>query len=365
VNKNTVNALIARGIDSDLAANLSTKKHTISSLKQLSESDLITLGFSVKQANELFRESRPPVPEETLLRLLYKSRRTCCICRDSKKSVVVHHIEEWSSSHSHAEENLIVLCLDHHDLAHTKKELSQSLSKAELISAKENWNRDVETLDAKTILSLKNSRDFSRWDWINIQRIFEISFSKKISCTDKKIKQYLQSHGYIDGNGALTASEKWAQFDSKGFWFTDFSDGIYISAYLSNIVDQVLLSTPVIDITPLISSRKELRSVISEGDYFVAQLPFYFSDIDKFEQGKTQMRRSYYRGYGIRIEYVFNAWNCLSSSARFDAMTGRKVKTIFGLVRSITEEEGDLHISVSCLSAGTAFERHAARELTS
>ncbi|WP_149720998.1 HNH endonuclease signature motif containing protein [Alcaligenes faecalis] len=292
MNKNTVNALIARGIDSTFAANLSAKKHTISSLKQLSEGDLIGLGFSAEKANELLRESRPPVPEETLLRLLYKSRRTCCICRDPKKSVVVHHIEEWSSSRSHAEENLIVLCLEHHDLAHTKRELSQTLSKAELLAAKKNWSRDVEILDAKTILSLKNSHNASRWDWVNIQRIFEIAVSKNISCRIRKIEIYLQSHGYIDENGALATTGKWAQFNSKGFWFTDFSDGMYISAYLSDIVDQVLLSTPVIDITPLIFSRKELRSVISEGDYFVAQLPFYFSDIDKFEKGKTQMRRS-------------------------------------------------------------------------
>ncbi len=46
MNKNTVNALIARGIDSELASKLSVKKYTISSLKQKSEKDLQELGFS-------------------------------------------------------------------------------------------------------------------------------------------------------------------------------------------------------------------------------------------------------------------------------------------------------------------------------
>jgi len=62
------------------------------------------------------------------------------------------------------------------------------------------------------------------------------------------------------------------------------------------------------------------------------------------------------------IEYTFDAWYCLSSSARFDAMRGRKVKTIFGFVRSIEEIDGELNISISCLSAGTAFKIHSARE---
>ncbi|WP_163576437.1 HNH endonuclease signature motif containing protein [Halomonas faecis] len=361
MSKRTVNALLARGIDSKLAESLSAKKHTMASLKQMPQESLLNLGFSSEQAERLLQEPRPPIPEETLLRVLYRSRRTCCVCRDPKKSVVVHHIDEWASSRNHSESNLIVLCLDHHDLAHTRKELSQGLSRSELITSKENWETDVTKLDAKAILALKNSRDFSRWDWVNIQRVFELAIDRSIACTNTKITGYLRSRGYLDGNGFLSSTDNWAQHNPNGFWFTDISDGMYISWYLSNIVDQVLESTPVIDITSFIPYKSELKSVLSEGDYFVAQLPFYFSDIDNNERGKTQMRRSYYRGYGVRIEYTFDAWLCLSSSARYDAMTGRKVKTVFGLVRSITDEDGELLISVSCLAAGTAFEPHAAR----
>ncbi|MGH1404135.1 MAG: HNH endonuclease signature motif containing protein [Alphaproteobacteria bacterium] len=361
MNKKTVNALLSRGVSSQKAETLSKKGYTISSLKQKTEKDLTSLGLSLEQAESLLKENRPPIPEETLLKVLYKSRRTCCICRNPNKPIVVHHIDEWAKSRSHDEENLIVLCLDHHDLAHTKKELSQGLSRKELKSSKQKWEEHVEHLDAKAILKLKNSRDYSRWDWINLQRTFELVLKKSISPSDKRLSTYMLENGFIDKHGVLKPQDKWPASNENGYWFLDFGEGIYVSAYLSDIIEQILLETPVTDITPLIKSKKELRSVVSEGDYIVAQLPFYFSDIDKFENGEKQLRNSYYRGHGIRISYVFDAWHCLSSSARFDAMTGRKVKTIFALVRSIVEEDGELQISISCLAAGTAFEVHEAR----
>ena len=56
-------------------------------------------------------------------KVLYESAMTCCICRDKNQAVIVHPIEEYSVSRSHAEDNLVVLCLNHHGAAHTKRKL--------------------------------------------------------------------------------------------------------------------------------------------------------------------------------------------------------------------------------------------------
>ena len=74
---------------------------------------------------------------------MYKSRNTCCICRDSTKSIVVHHIEEWNVSKNNSEENLVVLCVDDHDKAHTKKELSKNLTSDLIKSSKIKWEKEV------------------------------------------------------------------------------------------------------------------------------------------------------------------------------------------------------------------------------
>lgn len=357
----TEKALLARGVDTNTANTIASKGHTLQSLKQFSFSQLVALGLRKESAEIILNEPRPPIPDSTLHSLLINSRRTCCICRDPSKPIIVHHIDEWAVSKSHEASNLIVICLEHHDQAHTKKELSQKLSKKELRASKAAWENDVKLLDAKAILKLKKDRDYSRWDWINLPRMFELVTKMGITSSIPKLRQRLLQTGYIDKHGFIANENDWAPSKNEGAYFIDFGDGMYISYYLSDLVDQVLASTPVIDITPLIESKLQLTSVITEGDFIAAQLPFYFANVNQDEKGSSQHRRSYYRGHGIRIEYVFNAWHCLSCSARYDAMTGRKVKTIFARVMSIAEDEGELVISVSCLAAGTAFKTHQAR----
>lgn len=361
MNKNTVNSLLARGIDSSLANALAAKKHTLGALKQMSRQDLLALGLNESQVTQLHSEPRPPIPESRLLKVLHKNRRTCCVCRDASRPIIVHHISEWSISRSHEESNLAVLCLEHHDLAHTKKQLSQNLTEAEITSSKNKWETDVLKLDAKSILRLKYENDYARWDWINVQRIFELISKQGLKPTRPDLYTYLQDQCFIDGRGALLPETRWQIDKSPRSWFLDFGDGFRVAHYLGEVVEQILRSLPIIDITSYIPQKGQLRSIISEGDYIAAQLPFYFKTVDEGTGKKDQMRKAYYRGHGVRLEYTFDAWHCLSSSARFDAMTGRKVQTVFGLVRSIVDDEGDLLVSISCLASGTAFNRHDAR----
>jgi len=204
MNKKTIEALLARGIDSQTAEILSTKGYTLSSLKQLDIDKLEELGLTRQQATIILKESRPPIPKATLIKVLYKSRRTCNICRDPSKPIIVHHIVEWAKSHSHAENNLIVLCLDDHDLVHSKKELSQGISKHELEYAKKEWENLVSQNDSKNILKLKNAWDYSRWDWINIQRIFELAIKYNTDFKNDRLYHFLIQKGYINSEGFLT-----------------------------------------------------------------------------------------------------------------------------------------------------------------
>ena len=73
------------------------------------------------------------------VRRLYKSKYTCCICKDSTKQISVHKIEPWEISRTYKEENLIVLCLEHHSEAHTKHDLAINLTIIKLKVAKEMW----------------------------------------------------------------------------------------------------------------------------------------------------------------------------------------------------------------------------------
>ncbi len=139
----TKNALLARGIDSTTASLLVGKGHSVGSLQSLTLDQLLSLGLDESQAQSFAASGRPPIPEDTLNSVLYKARWTCCICRDSSKGIIVHHLDQWSSSKSHAEKNLVVLCLDHHGEAHTKRGLSLSLSADRIRKARDKWYADA------------------------------------------------------------------------------------------------------------------------------------------------------------------------------------------------------------------------------
>jgi len=135
----TVNALIARGFDSETANRLKQDGYTLNSLKNLKENELRSLNIREELIERILGEKRPPIPEKTVNKVLYESAMNCCICRDKNQAVIVHHIEKYSESHSHDEDNLVVLCPNHHGEAHTKRELQQNLTPERLRDFKQRW----------------------------------------------------------------------------------------------------------------------------------------------------------------------------------------------------------------------------------
>ncbi len=199
---------------------------------------------------------------------------------------------------------------------------------------------------------------------LNKQRIFSLVVLNKIDCTKSKLFLKLKCEGYIDKTGALTDENQWPNAPIKGH-FTNFGEGFYIASYLSDVIESVLCSLPIIDLTDYVSKgqKTELKSILKNGNFIAAQLPFYFKDIDKYDyNASSQLREAYYRGNSIKLSYVFDARYCFSNSSRHDSMSGRKVQTIFGVIISVLEEEGELKISISCLAAGAYFDTHHARE---
>ena len=74
--------------------------------------------------------------------LLGKSAKTCNVCRNYKKGVIVHHIDENKMNNN--ENNLILICTDCHGEAHTKRKLSLNLTPNRLKKMKKEWEKEVE-----------------------------------------------------------------------------------------------------------------------------------------------------------------------------------------------------------------------------
>lgn len=344
----TLNAFLGRGIDLHLANTLVQKKLTLSKLKQKQKADLIALGIDDDIADNILNEQRPPIPSKTVIKLLYESKRTCCICRDNSRSVIIHHIKEWHKSKDHSENNLVVLCLEHHNDAHTKKGLSLNLTEGQIKNSKTRWIDQVKTTDAYAILGL-STKDYSRWDYFNHNRIFELFLDKRLSNTEFRTTFTVQTKGLINDLGTFSIED-----DDKSQFYS-FGDGYMLYYYMKELFDSVLKTIPLIDITDKYN-KEDIFALIKPGTFIAFQGGFYFKDLSNEHRGKNQTRHCYYKRDKIKLQFEFDAYETTSNSAWGSHLRGKKVVTPICFVKSITQESELLVISVSCLAIGSYFD---------
>ena len=119
--------------------------------------------------------------------MMHECRRTCCVCREKSKSLVLHHIREWAKSLSHDEEFLVVICANCHGEAHTKRELGRNLTADELLRHRELWAAEVAEFDARALLDPDANRNALGmppvWDYFNHLRISRIAAELSIDPT--------------------------------------------------------------------------------------------------------------------------------------------------------------------------------------
>jgi hypothetical protein len=349
----TAKALMARGLDRDAADSLVRGGYTLASLKLLSQAELIDLGLQPEMATELLAESRPPIPPETMAKLLYESRWTCCICRDRTKSIIVHHLEEWHDSRDHSEANLVVLCLQHHDEAHTKRALSLNLTIDRIRELKRLWLDEVKLADTRTIKGLGASNP-SRWFYFNHARVFSLFLSRKMLVENNQVTARAMMLGLIDDTGtfAISADDKLHLYN--------FDYGFMLYQYVANMFDRLLDDTVLLDLTDKFN-RTDIHALLKPGMIVSLQAAFYFNRGIDGLRGPGQTRRAYYRRDGILFEFEFDAYESTSTSAYAVHLSGHKVALPIGQVTSMVDEDGKLTITISCLAIGCFFDEHPYR----
>lgn len=134
--------LIGVGLDSELAQKAVTVGFTLTKLRRASKSEL-DQHFDDKELVTIWEAvKRKPIPRDIVQRLIEECDWKCCICWDYSVDlpIIIHHIEEHSRIQDDSYDNLVVLCLNHHGLAHSNWEISRHPLPPELIrNKKREW----------------------------------------------------------------------------------------------------------------------------------------------------------------------------------------------------------------------------------
>ncbi|WP_339259763.1 HNH endonuclease signature motif containing protein [Paenibacillus sp. FSL R5-0713] len=351
--KSTVRALLQRGVPSDFANNIASIGYTLDKLKQINTEKLVEMGFSQETADIINKEKRPPIPSNVLNKVLYESNYSCCICKKNKE-IIVHHIVPWEESKSHHEDNLVVLCLEHHGEAHTKHELSLNLTRERLLHAKRQWLEEVKEINKNLILDLPKPA-FSFFDYFNINRLCELFEQRGINLCELSNYDYLFDAGFINKDGSFKPILKWnvSSRDIKYYWI-GFFEGTYINRYIKDGFQSLLKKMDPIILND-IWNKSQIEALITPGVFFVVQGAFYFKNISGKYGGIGQQTKGYRRANGIRIEFEFDSWYCNSSSSK-SHLSGRSVITAYCISRSVIKSENELIVFCTVLAIGNGFE---------
>ena len=84
---------------------------------------------------------RRSIPPDLAADVLYRSRHTCCICRQAGKDVQIHHID--GDRDNNVLENLAVLSLDCHSLVTGPRGLGRAYSPKEVRKHRDSWEQKV------------------------------------------------------------------------------------------------------------------------------------------------------------------------------------------------------------------------------
>jgi tetratricopeptide (TPR) repeat protein len=87
------------------------------------------------------RKKRVKIPKRIEAKVLFANDHTCCMCHDSSKDVLIHHINEDPSDNR--PENLAVVCTECNNRIHRKSSVSKGYSAAEVLHYKRLWEDSV------------------------------------------------------------------------------------------------------------------------------------------------------------------------------------------------------------------------------
>ena len=350
----TTAALLSRGVDTETAAELRRKGWTLGKLQQETPETLVSLGLHEHAIAYILDSDRPPIPFATLAHILIANRMTCCVCKNSNRGVIVHHLVDWAKSHCHDEQNLAVLCLIDHDRAHSKLAHTQNLTASLIKEFKESWQQRVQQLGTQAILTAA-SKNFDCWWYFNRTRLFGMAGDASVSL--KNLGQFRSARlgGWINIEGHPLRKNHGASYSLYG------GDGLSMYAYLKDVLDVTLLSTSVLNISDDLD-RNFLRAVLRPGHLIFLQGSYKFVEMTKRSKGPGQTAEVYRQTNGVRVTSTVDLWEATSNSAWSNYLKGTNEASALMRVVSLGQVNGRFTIQGSSIAIGAPLEDMKTRE---
>jgi hypothetical protein len=300
-------ALLSRGLDSLTSERLRRAGWTLAKLKQCSDDQLIALGIPEFSVQNIRAGKRSEIPSDNLVQVLIANRFACCVCHDGTKGIIVHHIREWAESYDHSVDNLAVLCLDHHDKAHSKSSISRNLDGRTVTQFKQAWEAKVQELDNEAVLKASQN-NFNAWWYFNHIRLFELASGLQIDFPALRSYRAAMSAKLIDEDGLLRPRTKRALHMYAG------GEGMVLYDYVRSVMEEVLAQLKILNVSDILD-RGILTSLLQPGDFVFVQGAHVFASAGHQPEGRGQHYTGTRRANHVEFTFSFDRWEATSVSS--------------------------------------------------
>ncbi|NVO12370.1 MAG: HNH endonuclease [Bacteroidales bacterium] len=282
---------------------------------------------------------RKPIDELTILRLLEKNNYTCCICKGVKSDAyIIHHIEEYSVSQDNEYYNLAVLCPNDHDLVHREGvRLTNTISKEQLIKAKEKWEKQVQELNVER--ASKNGELYDI-DFVNIPRILELCLECYGKIPDNRYTNLLKGNQVITDSGFINdefLNIKFPERKSPFDFYLGLEGAVALRAYIFEIFKDILKQVDFVDLDSLLQkSVIKTNNIAGKFCYYVGGV---YGKSPKFPvTASSPLTHIYFRRKPFFVEWTLHPQYLTSSTAKL-RLSKRTQYIIYGRIKGIGEKE--------------------------
>lgn len=294
-------------------------------------------------------KTRKAFPIKLENEVLYKSARTCCVCRIPRKPVEIHHIDQDPSNNVY--ENLVSICRNCHDEAHTTHTMSKNLTPARLKDAKEKWEKEVAERSSSA-MTAKSNLSQAVWTFLNHQRLPHVMKAFGVTF-EPSMHSFLLSRGAIDPIGIPILKAK----NSSNSLVTiydrlEFDDSHRLHYLYSEAIDDLIEKSNPIELGA-IWTRTEIKSLVSPGDICFCMRGFRFKRGEIHDQEEDRI--VYAKAKGIEVRLMANTRHMFGSSALYDSFAGHRFAAILMMVKNVAIEDGVLVIRATPLAMGAGF----------
>ncbi|MGL1889007.1 MAG: HNH endonuclease, partial [Reichenbachiella sp.] len=297
----------------------------------------------------LMAKQRIKIPSATEKKILYDSARTCNVCKIIRKGIQIHHIDQDPSNNK--SENLMVLCQDCHDEAHTKHFMSKNLTAEKLTYFKKEWEKEIAERSAAAMLP-NNNLDQAIWTFINHQKIGRILNSHGVKF-NQTLKSQLESTDVIDSFGIPILKKVQEKKTHQTIYdYFEWDESLRLHTMYMDAIDDLIMKVKPLELGA-IWSKTEIKAMVKPGSYLFSLRGYYFKTGEITENEEDRI--VYARSKNVELRWYANTRHMYGSSALYDSFSGHRFAAALLLVKSLSTEGNLLVIHCTPLAMGAGF----------